>query len=118
MIFGHDMILPIKHRVDWELRRKKKQTQINRYNTLENKHRVDYDYKVMDKVMLINHTAYKYETPYKGHFMITQCSTNGTVMLQYGEIHITYNICRIKTYTSDTKVEYFNSTNMNIAVKI
>ena len=27
------------------------------------KHIVDYDYKVGDKVILINHTKYKYETP-------------------------------------------------------
>ena len=60
LIFGRDMILPIKHRVDWELIRQRKQMQINRYNTQDNKHRVDYDYKVGDKVMLTNHTAYKY----------------------------------------------------------
>ena len=67
------MILPIKNRVDWGLIRQKKQTQINRDNTRENKHRVEYGYKVGDKVMLTNHTAYKYETPYKEHFVITQC---------------------------------------------
>ena len=59
-IFGRDMILPIKHRVDWELIRQQKQTQINRDNTQENKHRVEYDYKVGDKFILANHTAYKY----------------------------------------------------------
>ena len=46
LIFGCDMIIPIKHRVDWELIRQQKQTQINRDNAHENKHRVDYDYKV------------------------------------------------------------------------
>ena len=59
LIFGRDMILLIKHRVDWELIRQKKQTQINRDNTRENKQRVDYDYKVGDKVKLSNHTTYK-----------------------------------------------------------
>ena len=71
LIFGRDMILLIKQRVDWELIRKRKQTLINRDNTQDNKHRVDYDYKVRDKVMLTNHTSYKYETPYKGPFVIT-----------------------------------------------
>ena len=33
LIFGRDMIIPIKHRVDWELLRQRKQTQINRNNT-------------------------------------------------------------------------------------
>ena len=68
--------------------------------------------------MLTNHTAYKYENPYKGLFVITQCFTNGMVMLQYGAIQITYNIRRIKPYKSDTKVEYYNSKNMSYDVII
>ena len=84
------MILPIKHTVGWELLRRRKQTQINRDNSHENKHKVDYDYKVVDKAILINHTLYKYESPYKGPFFITRCFINGTVMLQYGAIQIKY----------------------------
>ena len=55
--------------------------QINRDNARENKNRVDYDYKVGDTVMLLNHTAYKYETPYKVPFVITQCFINGGVTI-------------------------------------
>ena len=84
MIFGRDMILPIKHEVDWELTCQVKNMQINRDNTQENKHRVFYDYKVGDKVMLTNHTAYKYKTPYKVPFTIMRCYTDGTVNLQCG----------------------------------
>ena len=54
--------------------------QINRANTRENKHGVDYDYKVRYKLILTNHPAYKYETPYKGPFVVTQCFTNGIVV--------------------------------------
>ena len=68
LIFGRDMIPPIKHRVGWELIRQQKQIQINRDNARENKHRVDYNYKVGDKFMLTKHNAYKYEMPYKGLF--------------------------------------------------
>ena len=57
LVFGRDITLPIKHRVDWKLIRQKKQAQINIDNTRDNKHRVDYGYKVIDKVMLTNHTA-------------------------------------------------------------
>ena len=57
LIFGSDMILLIKHRVGWELIRRQKQTQINKDNARKNKHSVDYDYKVRDKIMLTNHTA-------------------------------------------------------------
>ena len=45
-------------------------------------------------------------------------STNSTVILQYGETKIVYNIRRIKPYKSDTKVEDFNSINMFDTVKI
>ena len=60
MIFGREMIVPIKHRVGYELILQQKQTQINRNNVRDNKHRVHYYYKFRDKVMLTNHTAYKY----------------------------------------------------------
>ena len=68
--------------------------------------------------MLTNHTAYKYETPYKGPFVITPCFTNGTVMLQYGLTKIGHNIRRIEAYKSVTKVEYFISKNISDDVSI
>ena len=46
LLFRRDMILLIQHRVDWELIRQQKQTQINRDNARKNKHSVDYNYKV------------------------------------------------------------------------
>ena len=55
--------------------------------------------------MLNNHAAYKYKTPYKGPFGITQCWTNYAVILQYGATKIRYNTCHIKPHTSDTNVE-------------
>ena len=60
LIFGRDMILPIKHMVDWELIRQRKQTQINRDNSRENKYIVEYDHNIGYKSMLTDHTAYKY----------------------------------------------------------
>ena len=68
--------------------------------------------------MLTNHTEYKYETPYKVQFLITQCFTNGTVKLQYGATHIKHNIRFIKPYKSDTTVEDSNSINMSEKVNI
>ena len=68
--------------------------------------------------MLANHTAYKYETPYKVPFVITRCFTNGTVKFQYVPTEISYNIRQIKPYKSDTKVEDFNSKNMSNNVSI
>ena len=78
------MILPIKHNADWESIHQGMQVQINKYNIRKNRDRIEHDYKVRDNVMITKHTAYKYEKPYKGTFVITQCFTNGMVHLQYG----------------------------------
>ena len=58
--------------------------------------------------MIDNHAAYKYETPNKVTFVITQCWTNRTVTLQYVGMKIRYNIRRTRPHTSDTKVEDIN----------
>ena len=65
LIFGYDMILPIKHTVDWELIIQRNHTQTNQDSISENRHRVDHDYKVGDNAMLTKHTVYP--------FLITQC---------------------------------------------
>ena len=55
--------------------------------------------------MLTDNAAYKYEMPYNGPFLITQCWTNGMVTLQCGLIQIRDNILQNNTYTYDTSVE-------------
>ena len=62
------MIILIKHTVDWELIRQRKQMQINKDNTRKNINRVDHEYKFGDTDMINNHTAYKYERQIRGHF--------------------------------------------------
>ena len=62
--------------------------------------------------MLNNHAAYKYETLYKGQFLIMRCWTNGNVTIQYGLIQIRHNIRQIKPYISYTNVEDINPKNM------
>ena len=63
--------------------------------------------------MLNYNTAYKYETPYTSPFVMTQCFTNGIVNLKCGPTKIRYNICWIKPYKSDNKVEDSGSKNMS-----
>ena len=79
--------------------------QSNKDNIRENDKRVDHNYKVRDKVMLINNYAYKYEMPYYGPFVITWCWINGMFTLRWGAIKIRHDIHRINPYTSDTNVE-------------
>ena len=100
------MIILIKKLVDWELICQQNQTKINKDNIRENNKRVDHNYKSGDTVMLDDNCAHRYETPYKGPFVIKQCWTNDMVTLQCGAINIRYNIHRIESYTSTTNVEY------------
>ena len=51
------MNFPIKHTVYWLLIRQKHQTQTNKENIHENRHRVEHDYKVRDKAMLTKQTS-------------------------------------------------------------
>ena len=92
--------------------------QINKDNICKNRHKVDHNYKVVDNVILTKHTGYKYETPYMGPFVITQCFANGTVKLKNGASQIMYNIRCIKPYKSDTKVGDYSSKNMLDDVRI
>ena len=99
--------------VDLDLIRHRNQTQINKDNIRKNRNIVDHDYKVGDNVILTNHTACKYETPFKGPFVITKFFTNVTVNFQCGVAQIRYNICRINPYKSDTRVDDSSSKNMS-----
>ena len=68
--------------------------------------------------MLHKLTAYKYETPYTGPFLITQYFTNEMINLQCGAILIIYNICCINSYKSDTNVECIKPGNLSDNVNI
>ena len=65
-------MIQIKHTVVWELMCKRNQAQNNLYNICKNSEIVYVINKFQDKLMLNNNTAFKYETPYKGTFEITQ----------------------------------------------
>ena len=56
LIFGRDRILPIKYAMVWEIICNWNQTQIDKDNIQENRHRVDHNYKVEDNVIITKHT--------------------------------------------------------------
>ena len=91
--------------VDWKWVCQKNQTQINKYNLCENSKRVYHDYRVGYRATLDINDACKYETLYKGQFVMKQCCTNGNVSLQGGAIKLGYNIRHIKPHKSDTHIE-------------
>ena len=53
--FGRNVIIQIKHTVDWELIYQRNQAQINKYDIRENIKIVDHKYKVVDKFILDNY---------------------------------------------------------------
>ena len=48
LVFGQDMILPIKHIANWRLIRQSKRAQIDKDVICENFTRVNHDYRIRD----------------------------------------------------------------------
>ena len=98
------MILPIINNECWELMCQKNQAQINYDNNHDNKKIVDYNYKVSNRVILKNKSAYKYENPYKWPYVITQTWNNCTVTLQIVAMKNIVIICWIKAHITKQDV--------------
>lgn len=97
LIYGQDMIFNMNKVVDWKLIEANKQQQVIRDNIRENLKRVDYDYKVGDKVMLnIKGVQRKLSRKKKGPFKIIQVFTNGDVLIEKGSTSQRVNIRRIE----------------------
>ena len=96
LVIGRDMIFNIQTVVYWDLLCKRKQSQVDFDNMRENKRRVAFDYKVGQKVYLINTDIQrKCQAPHEGPYEITDVFTNGTVRIQKGISNEHLNIRRI-----------------------
>jgi hypothetical protein len=85
-IFGRDMLFDILFLADWRKIGERRQSLTNRGNQHEDAKRIDYDYKVGDKVLVINKGILrKAESAYgKEPWTITTVHTNGTIRIQRG----------------------------------
>jgi hypothetical protein len=85
-IFRQDMLFDIPFMADWCKIGEQRQSLTNRGNQQENATQIDYDYKVGDKVLVINKGILrKAESTYgKEAWTITTVHTNGTVRIQCG----------------------------------
>ncbi len=85
-IFGRDMLFDIPFVADWSKVGEWRQSLTDRGNQQENAKQIDYDYKVGDKVLLINEGILrKAESAYgKEPWTITTVHTNGTIRIQCG----------------------------------
>jgi hypothetical protein len=52
LLFGRDMVLPIKFMADWGAIEQQRQKEMGRTNRRENASRISHDYKIGDKVLL------------------------------------------------------------------
>jgi hypothetical protein len=85
-IFGQDMLFGIPFVADWRKIGERRQSLTDRGNQRENAKRIDYDYKVEDKVLVINKGILrKAESAYgKETLTIITVHTNGTIRIQRG----------------------------------
>ncbi len=85
-IFGQDMLFDIPFVADWRKIGERRQSLTNCGNQCKNAKRVDYYYKVRDKVLVINKGILRIaESAYgKEPWTINTVHTNGTIMIQRG----------------------------------
>ncbi len=85
-IFGQDMLVDIPFVASWCKIGEQRQSLTNRGNKHNNAKHIDYDYKVGDKVLVINEGILcKAESAYgKEPWTITTVHTNGTIRIQCG----------------------------------
>ncbi len=85
-IFGQDMLFDIPFVADWRIIGERRQSLANCGNQRKNAKRIDYDYKVGDKVLVINEGILrKAESAFgKEPWTITTVHTNGTIRIQCG----------------------------------
>jgi hypothetical protein len=97
------MLFDIPFVADWQKIGEQRQLLTDRGNQHENAKRIDYDYKVGDKVLVINEGILrKAESTYsKEPWTITTVHTNGTIRIQHGIKTEQLSILRIQPFTDD-----------------
>ena len=98
-IFSRDMLFDIPYIADWSKIGKRRQKQVDQSNKEENKNRIDFDYRVGTKVVLIKDGILrKAEDKNIGPYLITEVFSNGTVRIQRGTINERVNIRRLSPF--------------------
>jgi hypothetical protein len=102
-IFGHDMVLDILFVADWHKNGEQRQSLTNRGNQHKNTKHIDYNYKVRDKVLLINEGILcKVESAYsKEPWTITTVHTHGSIRIQCQTRMERLSIRRVQPFTDD-----------------
>ncbi len=101
-IFGRDMLFNIPFMADWHKIGEQRQSLTNHGNQHKNSKRIDYNYKVGDKVLLINEgILHKAESTYgKEPWTITTVHTNGTIRVQHKTRMLRLSIWGVQLFTN------------------
>ncbi len=102
-IFGSNMLFDILFVADWHEIGEQRQSLTNCGNHGKNTKRIDYNYKVGDKVLLVNEGILrKAESAYgKEPWTITTVHTNETIRIQRRTRMEQLSIRRVQTYTDN-----------------
>jgi hypothetical protein len=102
-IFGGDMLFDIPFIAKWIKIGDYRQCQTDLSTERENKRRVDHDYKVGDRVLVIQNVILcKAQSPHgKEPWTITTVHTNGTIRIQRRTKTEQMNIRRVIPYTDE-----------------
>jgi hypothetical protein len=99
-IFGRDMLFDIPFIADWHKIEEHRQRLTDLNNARGNKGRIDYDYKVGQKVLVWKEgILHKSESIWhRKPWLITSVHTNGTITVQHGNKLERMNIWRVKPF--------------------
>ncbi len=102
-IFGRDMLFDIPFIANWNKIGDYRQCQTDLSTDRENKKRIDYDYKVGDRVLVIQDGILrKAQSPHsKEPWFLTTVHTKGTIRIQRRTKTERINIRRVTPYTDE-----------------
>jgi hypothetical protein len=102
-IFGQDMLFDILFIADWQKIGEYRQQLTDLSNARESKGRIDYDYKVSQKVLLLKEGIFRNAESkwHKKPWLITTVHTNGTITVQCRNKLERMNIRRVKPCIED-----------------
>ncbi len=102
-IFGWDMLFDIPFMANWREIGERRQRLTDRGNKRKNAKRIDYNYKVGDKVLVINEGILRKAESACGKepWTITTVHTNGTIRIQCGTKMERLSIRRVEPFTDD-----------------
>ncbi len=105
-IFGRNMLFNIPFVADWTQIRDYRQHQTDCSNKCENNKRVDYDYKVGDKILIRKDSILrKAESIWKKvPWTIMAVHTNGTIRIQRGTKSGRINIRRVTPFSEELMI--------------